>query len=497
MPERSTSFLSLPGRGLLDRRLFLGDFCRGMSGIALAALLAEQNLLAETENASDQPPIRPDASLAPRQPHFMPKAKRVLHVFCTGAVSHLDTWDYKPELMKRHGQPMPGMAKLITFQGENGNLAQSPWKFRPYGQTGKYVSDLLPNLAECVDDLSFIHSLTSKTNTHGPGEVFMSTGFTQEGYPSAGSWVTYALGTLNQNLPAYVAIPDPRGVPQQGPANWTNGFLPPVFQGTVFNADQPIANLTRPKDVSEKADRATRDFLQALNDEHLKRHPGDSELSARIASYELAARMQLSAPEVGDLSGESPATRELYGLGDKNPILAAFGRNCLLARRLLERGVRFVTLYNGAFAMGEGALNWDGHRRIKADYDRHGPILDKPLAGLLKDLKARGLLTDTLVLWTTEFGRMPTFQKGTQGRDHNPKGFTAWLAGAGVKRGFTYGATDEFGYQAVDKITTVYDLHATVLHLLGLDHEKLTFYHNGIQRRLTDVHGQVIQDVLS
>ena len=207
--------------------------------------------------------------------------------------------------------------------------------------------------------------------------------------------------------------------------------------------------------------------------------------------------MQLSAPEVGDLSGESPATRELYGLGDKNPILAAFGRNCLLARRLLERGVRFVTLYNGAFAMGEGALNWDGHRRIKADYDRHGPILDKPLAGLLKDLKARGLLTDTLVLWTTEFGRMPTFQKGTQGRDHNPKGFTAWLAGAGVKRGFTYGATDEFGYQAVDKITTVYDLHATVLHLLGLDHEKLTFYHNGIQRRLTDVHGQVIQDVLS
>ena len=228
MRERSTSFLSLPGRGLLDRRLFLGDFCRGMSGIALASLLAEQNLLAETGNASDQPQIRPDASLAPRQPHFMPKAKRVLHVFCTGAVSHLDTWDYKPELMKRHGQPMPGMAKLITFQGENGNLAQSPWKFRPYGQTGKYVSDLLPNLAECVDDLSFIHSLTSKTNTHGAGEVFMSTGFTQEGYPSAGSWVTYALGTLNQNLPAYVAIPDPRGVPQQGPANWTNGFLPPV-----------------------------------------------------------------------------------------------------------------------------------------------------------------------------------------------------------------------------------------------------------------------------
>src|SRR2546423_1376028 len=260
---------------LLNRRSFLGDFAKSTAGIALASLLADQGLLAVAEaSGSDRP-------LAPRPPHFSAKAKRVLHVFCTGAVSHLDTWDYKPELMKRHGQPMPGVAKLITFQGENGNLAQSPWKFRPYGQTGKYVSDLLPNLAECVDDLSFIHSLTSKTNTHGPGEVFMSTGFTQEGYPSAGSWVTYALGTLNQNLPAYVAIPDPRGVPQQGPANWTNGFLPPVFQGTVFNADQPIANLTRPKDVSEKADRVTRDFLQLLNDEHLKRHPADFELSAR------------------------------------------------------------------------------------------------------------------------------------------------------------------------------------------------------------------------
>jgi len=488
---------SLPGQRFLDRRLFLGDFCRGLSGIALASLLAEQNLLAGDKSTSPRPDMRPEAPLAPRSSHFMPRAKRVLHVFCTGAVSHLDTWDYKPELIKRHGQPMPGVDKLITFQGENGNLAQSPWRFRPHGQCGKYASDLLPHLAGRVDDLCFIHSLTSKTNTHGPGEVFMSTGFTQEGYPSAGSWVTYALGALNQNLPAYVAIPDPRGVPQQGPANWTNGFLPAVFQGTVFNAAQPIANLGRPTTVSKAEDQSARDFLQALNDEHLKRHPGDTELSARIASYELAARMQLSAPEVGDLSGESPATRDLYGLNDNNPILAAFGSNCLLARRLLERGVRFVTLYNGAFAMGEGALNWDGHRRIKSDYDRHGPILDKPLAGLLHDLKARGLLTDTLVLWTTEFGRMPTFQKGTQGRDHNQKGFTAWLAGAGVRPGFTYGATDEFGYQAVDNLTTVYDLHATVLHLLGLDHEKLTFYHNGIQRRLTDVHGQVIRAILA
>jgi hypothetical protein len=473
---------------LLNRRSFLGHFGVGMGGIALTALLAEHGLLAA------DPDTRPEA---PRKPHFPARASRVLHVFCTGAVSHLDTWDYKPELIKRHGQPMPGVDKLVTFQGENGNLAQSPWQFRPHGDSAMYVSDLLPHLAACVDDLCFVHSLTSKTNTHGPGECFMSTGFTLEGYPSVGSWVTYALGSENANLPAYVAIPDPRGVPQQGPSNWTNGFLPAVFQGTVFNADTPIANLQRPANLSPAADQDARDFLKLLNDEHLKRHPEDGELGARVAAYELAARMQLSAPEVSDLSGESRATRALYGLDDPNAILAGFGRNCLLARRLLERGVRFVTLYNGAFAMGEGALNWDGHRRIKSDYDRHGPILDKPLAGLLKDLKARGLLDDTLVLWTTEFGRMPTFQKGTEGRDHNPKGFTAWLTGAGVKRGFRYGATDDFGYQAVDNVATVYDLHATVLHLLGLDHEKLTFYHNGIQRRLTDVHGHVIRRVLA
>ncbi len=472
---------------LTDRRAFLGDFATGVSALALASLLAEQGKLAgETVPTT-----------TPRRPHFEPKAKRVLHVFCTGAVSHLDTWDYKPELLKRDGQPMPGVDKLVTFQGENGNLAKSPWRFKPRGQTGKYVSDLLPHLADLADEMCFLHSLTSKTNTHGPGECHMSTGFALEGYPSIGSWVTFALGSANQNLPSYVAIPDPRGVPQQGPSNWTNGFLPAVFQGTVFNADNPISNLARPKQVSPQTDVATRDFLKLLNEEHLKRHPEDSELTARIAAYELAARMQLSAPEVSDLSKESAATRSLYGLDDRNPILAGFGRNCLLARRLLERDVRFVTLFNGAFAMGEGALNWDGHRRIKSDYDRHGPILDRPLAGLLKDLKSRGLLKDTLVLWTTEFGRMPTFQKGTQGRDHNPMGFTAWMMGAGVKSGFTFGATDPFGHKAVDNVLSVHDFHATVLHLLGLDHEKLTFYHNGSQRRLTDVHGHVIKKILA
>jgi hypothetical protein len=453
-------------------------------------MLAREGLLAAERGASGE------NLLAPRATHFTAKAQRVIQIYCTGAVSQLDTFDYKPELIKRHGQPMPG-EKVITFQGENGNLAMSPWKFKPRGQTGKYITDLLPHLAERADDLCFIHSLTSRTDTHGPGEMYMSTGFTLEGFPSVGAWVSYALGTENQDLPAYVAIPDPRGVPQQGPANWTNGFLPAVYQGTAFNADKPIDFLARPDLVPPNADRATKDFLRVLNDEHLKRNPGDTELSGRIAAYELAARMQLSAPEAADLSGESPATKALYGLNSANPTLAAFGRNCLLARRLIERGVRFVTLFNGAFAMGEGQQNWDGHQRIKSDYDRHGPILDQPAAALLIDLKARGLFDDTLVLWNTEFGRMPTFQKGAQGRDHNPKGFTAWLAGAGVKPGFSFGATDDFGHKAIENVVDVHDYHATILHLLGLDHTRLTYYHNGANRRLTDVHGRVIREILT
>jgi hypothetical protein len=420
----------------------------------------------------------------------------VLHIFCSGACSHLDTWDYKPELIKRHGQPLPGGEKLITFQGAQGKLTRSPYAWKQHGKCGKYVSALLPRLAACVDDLCFIHSMTAKANTHGPAESQMNTGFTLEGFPSAGAWVSYALGTANEDLPAFVAIPDPRGVPQIGPANWSNGFLPAVFQGTAFSADKPIANL-RPPRPDPRGEQATRDFLKLLNDEHLKEHPGDTELSARIASYELAARMQLSAPAVSDLARESKATHAAYGTDSKNPHLAGFARNCLLARRLLEKGVRFVQLFNGAYAMGEGVGNWDGHKQLKADYDRHGPILDRPAAALLADLKQRGLLDDTLVLWSTEFGRMPTFQAGANGRDHNPKGFTVWLAGAGVKKGFSYGQTDEFGYQAAEKVATIYDFHATVLHLLGLDHERLSFYHNGLERRLTDVHGQVLRDVLA
>jgi hypothetical protein len=468
--------LSLAGRRLLDRRDFLG-----LGGIALASLLADE--------------ARADSSLKP--PHFAPKAKRVLMVFCSGAVSHVDTFDYKPELVKRNGQPMPGADQLVTFQGAQGNLVAPLWKFRPRGQSGKMVSDLLPHLAELADEMCFIHSMTARSNTHGPAENQMSTGFTLDGFPSAGAWVSYALGAECDDLPAFVAVPDPRGVPQVGPNNWGSAFLPAVYQGTAFNADRPIPNLDRPPEVSPATEADTRDFLKLLNERHQERHPGDSELAARIASYELAARMQLRAAEVADLSRESKATRALYGADDADKVRAGFARNCLLARRLLERGVRFVQLFNGAYAMGEGVGNWDGHRKIKEQYDVHGPILDRPCAALLRDLKARGLLGDTLVVWVTEFGRMPTFQKGANGRDHNPKGFTVWLAGAGVKRAFCRGATDEFGYKAVEDVCTIYDLHATMLHLLGLDHEKLTYYHNGSNRRLTDVHGHVITDILA
>lgn len=409
----------------------------------------------------------------------------------------MDTWDYKPELVNRDGQPLPGSEKLVTFQGENGNLASPQWKFRPRGRSGKMISDLLPNLAELADEMCFIHSLTARSNTHGPGENQMSTGFTLDGYPSVGAWVSYALGSECADLPAFVAIPDPRGVPQVGPNNWGSAFLPAVFQGTAFNADKPIPNLRRPPEISEKADQATRDFLKQLNERDLANNPGETELAARIASYELAARMQLQAAAVADLARESKRTQDDYGVNDANKIKAGFARNCLLARRLLEHGVRFVQLFNGAYAMGEGVGNWDGHRMLKAQYDIHGPILDQPCAALLKDLKRRGLLDQTLVVWVTEFGRMPTFQKGATGRDHNPHGFTAWLSGAGVKRAFSYGATDDFGYKAVENITTIYDLHATILHILGLDHERLSYYHNGIERRLTDVHGKVLNALLA
>jgi Protein of unknown function (DUF1501) len=486
--------LSHSGRRLLDRRGFLVDAAAGLQAVALSALLAEQGLLGAERRIDDniwRPVIDPSAPLASRPPQFAARAKQVLFLFCSGA------WDYKPELIRLHGKPQPGLENAVTFQGPLAELARSPYEFRARGQCGKYTSDLLPKLGELVDEMCFIHSMTAKSNTHGPGENQMNTGYTLEGFPSVGAWVTYALGSETNDLPAFVAIPDPRGNPQSGSDAFGNGFLPAVYQGTSFNSSKPIANLDLPPSISGDTDRATRDFLRRLNDRHLEQWPGDTELAARIASYELAARLQLSAPEAADLSRETAATHALYGTDHANPFLAGFARNCMLARRLLERGVRFVQLFNGAYAMGEGVGNWDGHKQLKSDYDRHGPILDQPAAALLSDLKSRGMLDETLVVWATEFGRTPCFQKGAQGRDHNPKGFTVWLAGTGVKAPFTYGATDEFGYEAVENPSSIYDLHATVLHLLGLDHERLTYFHNGAERRLTDVHGRVIEEILA
>lgn len=463
-----------------SRTELLDDFVTGLRSVALASLL----------------PAARGARKA--QPHFEPKAKRVLQIFCPGAASHIDLWDHKPELSRRSGQPAPAEMNAVTFQGKNGALMGSPWEFRPMGDSGKMITELLPELGSLVDDIAFIHSMQSKTNTHGPACVLMNTGFSLEGFPASGSWVSYALGSANRNLPAYVAIPDIRGIPPAGPANWGAGFLPAEHQAIVFNAQEPIRNLDRPSEISASRDTATREFLGFLNRTHEQRHPGDAELRARIASYELAARMQLSAPEVTDLSRESKATRDLYGADDGNPLKAAYARNCLLARRLLERGVRFVSLFCASRASGvDGLLNWDAHKTLKADYERHCPVLDQPTAGLLRDMRSRGLLEDTLVVWVTEFGRMPTHQEGTVGRDHNPDAFTVWLTGAGIKGGVSYGATDEFGAKAVENVSTAHDFHATMLHLLGLDHERLTWYHNGIDRRLTDVHGHVIRDILS
>jgi hypothetical protein len=357
---------------------------------------------------------------------------------------------------------------------------------------------MLPYMARHVDDIAFFHGMHSKTNTHGPGCVFMNTGHPTEGFPSTGAWMSYALGSANENLPTYVAIPDVRGEPPNGKANWSNGFLPARHQAILMSAQQPIRNLSRPGVVSASEEQRTRSLIEFLNQQHAEDRSGDSALQARMAAYELAARMQLSAPEVSDLSREPDSVRKLYGVGDSNTLKDGYAQNCILARRLLERGVRYVNLYCASRASGvDGLLNWDAHKTLKSDYERHCPIFDQPTAALLTDLKQRGMLDDTLVLWTTEFGRMPTHQAGTSGRDHNPDGFTCWMAGAGVKGGMSYGATDQFGRRAAVNPTTVWDFYGTVLHLLGFDHERLSYYYNGFDRRLTDVHGGVVRDVLA
>jgi hypothetical protein len=484
--------LSPAGRFLLDRRRFLSDSATALGSVALASLLGRDGLLAAPSMGTVIDPANP---YAPRRPHYPAKAKNVIVIFCAGAVSQLETWDYKPELIQWDDKPLPG-GPAVTFQGPAGNLARPQYAFRQRGKTGKWVSDMIPHLAELTDEIAFVHSLTSKSNTHGPAENFLSTGSVLDGFPSLGAWTTYALGSESRDLPSYVAIPDPRGVPQNGANNWGPGFLPAAFQGTTMSSKSPVRHLSAPG-VSPSADRAARDLLQRMNARHLEANPGDGKLAARIASYELAARMQLSMPEISDLGSEPAHILKLYGADDAaNPDKAAFAKNCILARRLIEKGVRFVQLFNGAYASG-GKLNWDGHSELKDQYDVHASILDQPAAALIKDLRQRGLLEDTLVVWCTEFGRMPFFQKGAKGRDHNPDGFTCWMTGAGVKPGVSHGETDPLGQKAVKDVHPLYDFNATILYLLGLDHEKLTFEHNGISRRLTNVEGHVIREMLA
>jgi hypothetical protein len=497
-PER----LSPQGRRLLDRRNFLRNAGLSIGGIALASLLDTDGLLADqARTVSGEAPIRPtiDPSnpYASRNAHFEMPAKQVLVIYCPGAVSHVDTFDYKPALTKLDGKKPPGIP-AVTFEGPTGNIAKPFWDFRPRGETGKMVSDLLPHLARQVDDFCFFHALTTDTSAHPQGENFMNTGFTMEGFPSFGAWITYALGTENQELPAFVAINDPRGLARSGKNNFGNGFLPAAFQGTDFNAKHPPSNLNRPEAVSPEADRGTVELLARLNARHLEQYPGDADLAGRIASYELAGRMQVSVPDVMDFSSETTSTLKDYGVDGGSELRGQYARNCILARRLLEKGVRVVQLFNGSDPSGgNGITNWDSHSDILSTHAMQAEIMDQPTAALIADMRQRGLLEHTLVVWATEFGRMPFLQANGTGRDHNPDAFTCFLTGAGVKRGFSYGESDEFGFKAAMDATTVYDFNATLLHLMGLDHERLTFYHNGLERRLTNVHGHVVEDVLA
>jgi Protein of unknown function (DUF1501) len=474
-----------------DRRQFLWQFGGGLGGIALADLLGRDGLLADDGSAKLKAELNGGL-------HHRARARRVIQLFMSGAASQCDLYDYKPELIKRNGLPFDPGEKVELFQSSPGACMQSPWNWKQYGQSGKWMSGLVPHLATCVDDMAFIPSMVSKSNVHGPATFMQNTGFVLPGFPHMGAWVSYGLGTLNDNLPSFVVLPDMRGFAPNGPGNWSAGFLPASHQGTLIrpNSRNPIADLFPPesaKFISADSEARGRALLKELNGKHLESRAGDTRLEARIASYELAAKLQTSAPEVLDISTETPATRTLYGLDEK--ITEDFGRNCLIARRLLERGVRFVQVWSGA-DNGFPRRNWDSHEDIARDHLDMGTSMDKPAAALLKDLKARGLLEDTIVIWTTEFGRMPCSQ-GSKGRDHNPFTFTAWVAGGGFQGGTTYGASDEWSFKALENPTYCYDLHATVLHLLGIDHERLTFRHNGIDRRLTDVHGNVIDALIA
>lgn len=451
-----------------------------MANVGLAAVLAGDRALAAPR--MDSGPV----------PHFAPKAKNIISIFCYGGPSQVDTFDPKPDLEKYAGEVMTGVGEVVVSQGNPGGLMPSPWKFSKYGQSGLEVSELFPQVAEHADDLAVIRSMYTTSNDHGPALYQMNTGTVLAGHPSVGSWLTYGLGSENQNLPGYVVFTDHRGGPINGQPNWGAGFMPAAYQGTQFRSTgDPIVDLRPPKEMGRARQRKWLDLLADLNREHLAQNPDDNEFAARIQSYELAYNMQVHATEAIDISKEDAATRALYGLDEERTMY--FGRQALMARRLVERGVRVVQLYSGG---GNHEPTWDQHWSLQHFHTMHAGETDGPIAGLITDLKQRGLFEETLIVWHGEFGRMPISQR-LDGRDHNPYGFTVWLAGGGIKGGTVVGATDRFGYKAVANRKSVYDLHATLLHLMGLDHERLTFHHNGRDMRLTDVHGNLIREILT
>jgi hypothetical protein len=474
------------------RREFLWQSAGGFAGTALTYLLAQDGFFAVRAAAAEPKGPASSNPLTPRKPHFDPKARACIVLFMYGGVSQVDTWDPKPELTKHHGKPIPYLKNDPLLKVRNpGTLLASTRKFAKAGQAGIEVSDLYPHLARCIDDMAIIRGTYADSFAHGSGLLQMNTGFLRQGYPSLGSWVNYGLGTANQSLPGYVVMLDQRGGPITGPPNWGSGFMPAAYQGTQFRTKgDPIIHLTPPAGITPAQQRQQLDLLGQLNHLHQQASPPTSELAARIASYELAFRMQAHAPEAVDLTKETAQTRKLYGLD--NPRTEQFGRRCLLARRLVERGVRFVQVYSGG---GHNDENWDAHGDVNKNHELHCGETDQPIAALLTDLKGRGLLKDTLVVWAGEFGRTPTGQNG-KGRDHSPRGFSTWMAGGGVKGGQVIGATDPFGYAAVDNKVHVHDLHATILHLMGMDHTLLTYFHGGRDMRLTDVAGRVVKEMV-